>query len=183
MSLPERRTAHLRWGRVSRPGATYFVTVCTKDRERVFANDALAKKTVATLSLIHEAGDAEILAATVMPDHVHLHFTLGLRLRLGQVIGKFKSIARNHGKASWQWQEDGFEHELRQNESIEDYALYVFMNPYRAGLIELSQKWDYWFCPDPKRFLFLSLFSAVEPVPAAWLEKSISLRARLARTR
>jgi putative transposase len=137
-----------------------------------------AQRTLDVLAEIHASGDAEIAAATVMFDHVHLLFTLGTRLRVGQILGKFKTLVRDRGRAPWRWQEDGFERRLRPRDTIEDFGFYIFLNPYRAGLIPLDQRWPWWFCPDPKRFEFLGMLDGSEAVPAEWLPKSIQLKAR-----
>ncbi len=133
MPLPQRKTARLRSGRVSVAGATYFVTLCTQARAAVLTQSETGAKVLETLRELHVAGDAEILAATIMTDHAHLLFTLGVRLRFGQVVAKCKTLARDCGRAAWRRQEDGFEHRLRPPESAEDYAFYIFMNPYCAG--------------------------------------------------
>lgn len=104
-----------------------------------------------------------------MPDHVHLLLTLGSRLGVGQVIGKIKSQSRHQGKAAWRWQEDGFEHQLRTIESIEDYGFYIFMNPYRTGLCTMNADWRWWICPQPTRFHFLAGLGAEQNVPPEWL--------------
>jgi putative transposase len=179
MPLPERKTPRLRWGRVSVPDATYFVTACTKNRETVFANRDVATKALSVLDELPVGHDADILAATIMPDHVHLLFTLGARLSFGQVIAKFKTLARERGRVAWHWQDESFEHRLRATDSPEDYAFYIFMNPYRANLIPLTVRWPAWFCPDPKRFLFLSYLTENEPVPREWLGKSEEIAARI----
>jgi putative transposase len=179
MPLPQRRTANLRWGRNSCAGSTYFLTLCMQHRAPVFANPAAAAVATKTLRVLQDVGDVEMLAGTVMPDHVHALFTLGRRLRLGQVMGKFKTLVRKQGTEAWKWQEDGFEHEVRAGDLIEDFGFYIFMNPYRAGLVGLHERWPYWFCPDPIRFFFLSLLGDKEAVPAGWIEKSVQTRAIL----
>jgi REP element-mobilizing transposase RayT len=179
MSFPERQTSRLRWGRISLTSVSYFVTICTKNREPAFADCSMAAKVVDVVRRIHDERDAEILAATVMPDHVHFLFTLGTRLSLGQVIAKFKALSRDHGRAPWRWQDDGFEHRLRSQESVEDYAFYIFMNPYRAKLIPVTERWPAWFCPEPKRFLFLEHFRTNEPVPVEWLGKVEEITSRI----
>ena len=179
MPLSERETSRLRWGRVSLPGASYFVTACTQNREAVFARSAAATKATAVLAEMHAARDATFLAATIMPDHVHLLFTLGTKLRLGQVVGKFKTLVREKGTADWRWQNDGFEHRLRLNDAVEDYGFYIFMNPYRAELIPLTQTWPWWFCPDSSRFLFLSHLAKETSVPAEWVGRSRELGSQL----
>ena len=126
MEFCTRKTNQLRRGRTSVPGAKYFVTCCTRNRAHIFSHAAAAEETFAALNTIHSAQDADFFAATIMPNHVHLLFALGDRLRVGQIVAKFKSLARDLGRAPWRWQTDGFEHRLRLHESAEDYAFYIF---------------------------------------------------------
>jgi len=122
-----------------------------------------------TMAALHANSDIDLLAATVMPDHVHLLFVLGENRTVGQVQAKFKNLARDKGRVSWRWQNDGFEHHLRPHESIEDYGFYIFMNPYRARLCTLSTRWPWWLCPSPEQFRFLGLLDETSPVPEQWL--------------
>lgn len=169
MALPDRKTSRLRFGRISVPRATYFITCCTKNRAPILLQSNTAKITIDTLHAMHAGGDMDLLAATVMHDHVHMLFTLGARLQVGQIMGKFKAKARDLGKASWRWQDDGFEHRIRNTESVEDYGFYIFMNPYRAGLCPLTDPWPWWRCPRPSIFQFSAGGDFSRPVPKEWL--------------
>src|SRR6478736_6483848 len=141
MASLARKTARLRFGRLSVPGAHYFVTFCTKDRIPALGEPGHAMALVETLRSMHAAQDIGLVAATIMPDHVHLLFTLGENLRVGQVIGKIKTLARRQPNEGWRWQNECFEHRLRPEDSVEDYGFYIFMNPYRAGLARLDERW------------------------------------------
>ncbi|MDI1320187.1 MAG: transposase [bacterium] len=180
MALPDRKTPRLRFGRVSSPGAGYFITLCTKDRSPVLLQPDAAKSVISELRAMRASRDFELLAATVMPDHVHLLFTLGDRLKVGQVMGKFKAKSRNQGRAPWRWQDDGFEHQLRTIESAEDYAFYIFMNPYRAGPCPLTASWPWWLCPQPSGFRFLTEWNLTQPVPQEWLGLCEKIAAKIA---
>ncbi|HUR59006.1 MAG TPA: transposase [Opitutaceae bacterium] len=175
--MPERRTDRLHLGRQSLAGATYFVTACTNKRRRVLTDSIAAQAALAALGQLQAAGDAEILAATLMPDHVHLLFVLGSRIELSQVTGKFKNQARSCGRAPWRWQKDVYEHRLRPDETAEDYGFYIFMNPYRAGLVRSDERWPHWFCSS--RFDFLAAVKDSEPIPSESIPRSIQFRAPL----
>jgi putative transposase len=179
MPLPERKTTHLRWGRVSLAGVKYFVTLCTQSRAPVLAHDPTASFLTTTLQRLQTDQDAIILAATIMPDHGHLLFTLGTRLSLGQVMAKFKSLARNFGHEPWHWQENGFEHRLRAIEKTEDYGFYIFMNPYAARLIPVESRWPWWYCPDPSQFRFSALLNADDTPPREWLREADEVKSRI----
>jgi REP element-mobilizing transposase RayT len=179
MTLPTRQTERLRLGRVSMPHARYFLTLCVQDRRAVLTASAVTPLVTSALHAIHD-GDGELLAATIMPDHLHVLFALGTRLTLSQVMGKLKTLARSQGRAPWHWQENGFEHRLRADEAAEDYAFYVFMNPYRAHLLPVTQSWPWWICPDPTRFRFLSRLGPDGTPPGPWLGEIEIVAARIA---
>ncbi|MCF7687917.1 MAG: transposase [Cephaloticoccus sp.] len=150
----------MRIGRISVPGATYFVTTCSAGRRPIFVTDYTAR--IASEALTHLATERDVvwIAGTVMPDHIHAVFQLGDRLSLDRVIAKSKGvITRNMHQVGEQitWQENAFEHRLRPSEDAESYAFYIFMNSYTAGLCPLDQSWPWWVCSDSKRFRFLAL--------------------------
>jgi hypothetical protein len=105
-----------------------------------------------------------------MPDHIHWLFRIGKRLSLGRVVGRFKVETRMKlVNAGLSWQRDFFEHRLRARETFEEYGRYIFLNPYRAGLLELNAHWLGWWCPDPAQFEFLGVLNRDECVPKEWI--------------
>lgn len=168
--MPNRITENLHKFRSSVPGAVYFVTCCTTDRRVGLADSARR-------ALLHQAfagfartGDADTIAATVMPDHTHWLFTLGARLSLGRVLARFKTETRAElAKLGLDWQRDFFEHQLRSEERIEDYGLYVFLNPYRAALLDPAETWPGWYCPKPGCFSFTGQLKANGTPPQEWI--------------
>jgi len=89
---------------------------------------------------------------------------------LGRVVARFRAQTRPVlGAAGLVWQRDFFEHRLRLAESMESYGLYVFLNPYRAGLIAADQAWPHWHCPRPETFLFMSQLNPGAVPPCEWI--------------
>ena len=176
---PERKTSRLRFGRVSNPGAIYFITLCTKSCIPILNTPEVGKATLAALQSLHNSGDVAAIAATLVPDHFHLLLTLGNRLKIGQVMGKIKALSRSHGTATWRWQDDGFEHQPRSAEAIEDHGFYIFMNPYRAGLRHLTSSWPWWLCPQPSQLRFLTAFDQEKLVPPEWLGLSDKIESKI----
>ena len=158
---PMRRTTDLRQGRFSRPGTRYFVTFCTVPRASILATGEARASAWAAWRELVDAGDVRLLAATLMPDHVHMLFELGARLSLDRVVAKWKARVRPVlGGDSWQ--ANYFEHRLRPEESAERYAWYIFMNPYRAGLVTSDEVWRGWW-PEPA--VAWELLAAARPGP------------------
>jgi len=105
-----------------------------------------------------------------MPDHVHVIFTLGTKLSAGQCVGQWKSDARRAMVYRNDWLRDFYEHRLRADEPVEDYALYVFLNPCRAGLIGADETWPWWWAPEPAMFRFTELLGANCSPPQEWID-------------
>lgn len=145
----------------------------------MLTRDTTAPELIASLQRLQADQDATLLAATIMPDHAHLLFTLGDRISLGRTIAKFKTLARASGRAPWRWQDDSFEHRLRTQESPEDYAFYIFMNPYEAELIPFESQWPWWLCPDLARFRFLAGLNQDGTPPREWLREIKTVKARI----
>ena len=153
MAFRSRATPQLLPGRISTAGARYFLTWCTHDRKPILTSPTVIDTLRNAIVELDESRDGELLAATIMPDHVHLLLTLGERLTVSRVVAKLKAaVSRTH--SSVRWQLNFFEHRLRQASEAEGFAFYTFMNPYTAGLCRLDQVWPGWM-PSPRtRWLF-----------------------------
>ena len=159
----------LRTGRFSATGETYFLTFCTAERAPGLHRDELADEIVGELNLMERECIWAIRCATVMPDHVHLLATLGNRLPLGRAVARLKaktvSALRRSGLG---WQQGYFDHRLRPREDQLGYFHYVFLNPYRAGLIATGDKWPWFVCGNEDEKWFRPLLNQGLPEPE-WL--------------
>jgi REP element-mobilizing transposase RayT len=172
MPIPHRKTGDLRIGRYSMPGARYFVTACTASRRPVFIEASSAATAHKLLLRLVTDRDVRWLVASIMPDHIHLLFELGERLSLEQCLAKTKGlISRALSPGGSIWQENAFEHRLRPHEHSESYAFYIFMNPYRAGLVPITESWPWWICTDAKGFRFLEALDKTGAPPLEWLDR------------
>ena len=116
-----------------------------------------------------------------MPDHIHLLIELGSPLTVSQVVGKLKSaIVRAHSEVTWQ--ENFFEHQLRPDDLIENYAVYIFMNPYGAGICDLEKTWPGWIGPRKMHWGFEDNLRAGGLPQPEWLEQANKFGATLPRS-
>lgn len=169
--FPKRKTHELSHGRVSRPGAIYFVTFCTANRRPGL--DASGVAPVIIREATAAIGGENILIGTVMPDHLHLLFRLGSRLTLSQTIARTKSrTAKLLEAEKVSWQRGSFERRVRENESPESFALYVFLNSYRAHLIDATGRWPWTFLGESASFRFVQEFNAHGGIRTEWLGAS-----------
>jgi len=118
----------------------YFITFCVEGRRHVLDNDdAFAAFRQATARL-----DWHIIAAVVMPDHVHL--LAGPRHRdaaVGSLSAAIKRAIRKRLGTAWTWQPGCFDRLLRREESAEEKWEYIRENPVRAGLVSHWSDWPY----------------------------------------
>jgi REP element-mobilizing transposase RayT len=104
-------------------------------------------RTITLEHCLHDNGKTiQIHAAVVMPDHVHLLFTVlrdanGWTFALPEILRAMKGTsARNINKLSGTtgpvWQDESFDHVLRGNESLRETLDYIRQNPVRKRLAE-----------------------------------------------
>ncbi len=170
LPFPIRQTGDLHKGRVSLAGANYFITMVTKGRRPWLASPDACRATLAVVQDWHAQKQGSVLAMTTMPDHIHVLFTLGVKSTVGQTIGRWKSAMRKETGYAEDFQRDFWEHMLRPGESVEDYALYVFLNAYRAGLVPYDRIWPGWWAPVPELFGFTSMLAPNGTPPLEWLD-------------
>ena len=152
----------------------YFLTFCTAHRLPGLTDARVAARLIAFVKESDATGDTLTFAFTTMPDHVHWTLQLGERLALGQVVAKFKSLTRPFLAArTLGWQRNYYDHELRPDDSVEDYALYVFLNPYRAKLLPADQSWAGWWSGAPVSLRFIAQLNANGSPPPEWIVQPV----------
>ncbi|HEY4757281.1 MAG TPA: hypothetical protein VIH43_01885 [Chthoniobacterales bacterium] len=146
----------------------YFVTICTTDRKPVLANPETFRALKIAASKLR---DWRVLAAIVMPDHLHIIVAPieNREAKLGHFSAALKRWMREQLGASWQWQAGCFDRLLRTNESLHDKWLYIRENPVRAGLV---QNWEDW----PYRYEFNEEVSKLRACPTTISNSAIGNR-------
>jgi putative transposase len=180
MPFKSRHTEDLLKGRVSVPGATYFVTWVTHNRIPFFTDEPNRQLARQHIAAINGSGDGIVMAGTVMPDHVHLLLELGARLPLGAVIAKTKA-AITRASRSVKWQLNFFDHQLRTTDSPENYAFYIFMNPYCAKLCPLDRPWSGWISSKGMRWQFEEKLQEGQFPQTEWIGQAQRFRQSLPR--
>ena len=115
-----------------------FVTLCCYDRRSHFG---APPSCLATIEILRDAATTRsfaVLAYCFMPDHLHLLVEgRGANSDFLNFIKTFKlRSTRSFAQSSDSplWQKKFFDHILRSSESIDSVALYIWLNPVRAGL-------------------------------------------------
>jgi len=123
-----------------------FVTVCSKDRKKIFATQQVH---ALLLDCWTRAGAWLVGRYVIMPDHIHLFCAPENSQRsisLQRWVTYWKSLA----SLAWPvasdepvWQRHFWDTQLRRNESYDQKWDYVVQNPIRAGLAGGVADWQF----------------------------------------
>ncbi|PYM01510.1 MAG: hypothetical protein DMF19_06255 [Verrucomicrobia bacterium] len=126
----------------ARFGATYFITICCRDRrQNSLCRECISAQLFETARRYHQNTRWHLVVLLLMPDHVHLLIGIDSETGLSDVIRDFKRITAKC--AGVQWQRGYFDHRIRRDESLAEKADYILNNPVRAGLVKSVQQWPY----------------------------------------
>ena len=140
-----RRPAHIPPLELHNRPVIILITVCSKDRRRIFANSLAADAFIQAWVADDQWRVGHYL---IMPDHVHFFVSPGdvPVPSLTAWMQKWKSrVSRHWHKPSEQpiWQRGFWDRQIRDGEHYEARAEYVRQNPLRAGLCSNSKIWPW----------------------------------------
>ena len=83
-----------------------------------------------------------------MPNHVHVIVTPYLEHSLSKILHSWKSFTSNQinkklGTSGKLWEEESFDHVVRNEESLIKFTAYIDSNPVVAGLCETARTWPF----------------------------------------
>jgi REP element-mobilizing transposase RayT len=105
-----------------------------------------------------------------MPDHFHFLITLGPHGDLAEAMRQFKGpLAPLLRKQGVRWQKSFYDHHLRDDDDRLPVFLYIFLNPYRADLAAVGEKWPRYYCAPEDWEWFGGMTNESHPFPE-WLQ-------------
>jgi putative transposase len=139
--------AALRRFRKSKPSAEYFLTINLAKRGPGLERPALTTAVVRQWDKLEAEKHWLVRTATVMPDHLHLLVRLGESKLLAECIKLLKGrLSPDLRAAGLRWQDGFYDHQLRLIDDVMAVFLYIYLNPYRAGLIPETEIWPGYRC-------------------------------------
>jgi putative transposase len=146
MALPERQHLPHEVPPWVKSGACFFVTICGTPRGlNQLASAEMAPRILDSVAHSHHAGTWWVHLFLLMPDHAHALLAVPPNRTLEATIRAWKSWqAKTLGI---QWQSGFFDHRLRSDESFEEKASYIRLNPIRAGLVARAEDWPHQWSP------------------------------------
>ena len=149
----------MRYRRATTPGATYFFTVVTYQRQKLFHNPqnvSLLRNAFRTVKANHPF---DIEAIVVLPDHLHCIWTLppkdaNFSTRWRLIKSTFsrlcpdkhkrqRSTSRLDKKEQAIWQRRFWEHQIRDDQDFRNHCDYIHYNPVHHQLVQSPKAWPY----------------------------------------
>jgi putative transposase len=147
--------------RLYRPGSTVFLTLVTYHRIPIFADAQTVAELRKAIAVMHAEMPFEFTAAVILPDHLHLLWTLPPNdWNYSKRVGRFKvlftqalrgkkalpqdvSLSRRKHRESDVWQRRFWEHTIRDESDFVRHLDYLHYNPVKHGLVECPHEWQF----------------------------------------
>jgi REP element-mobilizing transposase RayT len=148
MKLPRRKHHHLPEHIYRLPGS-YFITICTRERQHHFGTIDAEGLGISQLGQLveerwrsipeHHFG-VSLDIHVVMPNHFHGLISTSASSKaseaphIGKIVGAFKSSVTRHGRergliGTSIWQDDYWDHVVRSQEDLDRIRVYIENNP------------------------------------------------------
>ena len=145
--------------RADLPGATYFFTVITANRQPLLTLEPVRDSLRNAIALVRRTHPFTIDAWVLLPDHLHCIWTLQAddadfsvcwsiikRLVSQQCrayTARITSASRQKRRELPFWQRRFWEHRIRDESDFERHADYIHWNPVKHSWVALAADWPY----------------------------------------
>jgi putative transposase len=150
-----------RYLRAHNPGGTFFFTVVTLGRRRIFREIKYVRSLMAAMLQVQREHPFTMDAVVVLPVHLHALWTLpegdgNYGKRWGLVKALFSkavkedvpgtaeiNLSRMQRRESHVWQRRFWEHAIRDEPDFQKHLDYIHYNPLKLGLVRRVRDWPY----------------------------------------
>jgi REP element-mobilizing transposase RayT len=116
----------------------------------VFSDPTASKIVLDSLKWLSEQGRIKLIAAVVMPDHIHFVARLQ-NTTLPSLMQSLKSFTSNKindllGREGLLWEPQYYDHAIRTDDELKERVDYCLQNPVRKGLVNHFKQYPHWYC-------------------------------------
>ena len=149
----------MEYRRAKTPGATYFFTVVTYQRQTIFVDADMVELLRQCFREVKRKHPFTIEAMVVLREHLHCIWTLpdgdadfSMRWRLvksqfsrdcAEAYKHKQSGARVRKREQAVWQRRFWEHQIRDERDFAQHVDYIHFNPVSHGLVAAPKDWPY----------------------------------------
>jgi thiamine-phosphate diphosphorylase len=130
-------------------GSTYFVTF------RVAQGELPPPERKIVLDHVKSGASCyyTLVAATIMPDHVHVLLTPRSGTDLSRILKGVKGVSarllnQSRGTHGRVWQDESWDRIMRDQNELDEKLEYMLLNPVKKGLVEDPWEYDGWYYND-----------------------------------
>jgi putative transposase len=145
--------------RATQPGGTFFFTLVTNQRQRLFEAASHVELLRSAFAAVRREMPFDVPAAVVLPDHLHFVMTLppgdtDYAGRVGRIkVALTRSLppalrqgmpttgSRVRHRESGVWQRRYWEHMIRDEDDFRRHVEYIHYNPVKHGLTSCPHAW------------------------------------------
>ena len=142
-------------------GATYFFTLVSYNRRRIFCEDDFLQAFKKSIKQVQQQYPFEIIAWVQLPDHIHCIWRMptndaNYSMRWSQIKRlttqacpryhlPIDDLSRSKVKRNERgiWQRRFYEHEIKNEADFIRYMNYLHYNPIKHGLVKMVVHWPY----------------------------------------
>ncbi|MFH0883623.1 MAG: transposase [bacterium] len=126
------------------PNGEYFLTIVTKDRQRIFNDREDVGHLNQALRYVLEQSSGDLIAWVVLPDHLHVILRQGSQ-PFSDLVSRIKRRINWHyvGNEGTIWQARFWEHRIRDEIDRIRHVEYIHYNPVKHGYVTSPRDWEY----------------------------------------
>lgn len=131
-------------------GGTYFFTLVTRNRIKIFNDSESINAFLTAVETIRGYHHFEIIAYCVLPDHIHLLLKLeendrDFSSRVKEIKKKTTRLLRQiHGNNEMEiWQNRFWEHTIKDENDLNVHFDYIYYNPVKHGYVDDYKDWEW----------------------------------------
>ena len=125
-----------------KPGAIYHIRIrCAENNERLLTTPHIAGSVLQSAAFYHRDRKWYIRMFMLMPDHLHALISFPPDKRMSGVVGSWKGY--NNRKNGIIWQENFFDHRIRNDAALDEKAAYIRNNPVAKCLCTTPGDWPW----------------------------------------
>jgi putative transposase len=131
-------------------GALFHIRIRSAANNPIALTDSvLGAKLLDSVRFYSEKHRWHVRIFLLMPDHLHALLAFPGQEAMAAVIGQWKAYHAKNSKIVWQ--ENFFDHRIRNDEQVDAKMRYIRMNPVVKGLCDTMEDWPWWIGPSPAR--------------------------------
>ena len=122
-------------------GERFHIRISIKPVGLCLTTKELAPRLLESVCFYHRRRRWYASLFLLMPDHLHAILSFPRDFSMSRVVGEWKKYHARQSRVAWQ--DNYFDHRLRNDKEFIEKSPYIRMNPVRKGLVSKSEDWPW----------------------------------------